>query len=110
MATTALDQPSDPFRSHLLTLLSVYRDDTSAAATKTIPAYHGPSDQQTEAILGGFEAMLGRMRAAESEVKRLKAQIAAPIDSEPKRNGGHPNGGPGAYGVCFLHIVHRNLR
>jgi hypothetical protein len=89
MATLA----GDPFRTHLATLLSQHGGDPQ---TKSISAYDGPTDEE---ILGGFEAMLGRMRAAEQEVKRLRVaeeelnQIKAqsvPLDHERRgANGVH---------------------
>ncbi|KAJ7074815.1 hypothetical protein C8F01DRAFT_1243023 [Mycena amicta] len=49
--------PGDPFKDHLLAILSLY--DTPAQASSPIPRYQGPRDWQTDAILRKVEALLG---------------------------------------------------
>jgi len=53
----------DPFKSHLVALLSIYELGPFPGAP--IPRYEGPSDWQTETILRSLSAFARRMWSAE---------------------------------------------
>ncbi|KAJ7929697.1 hypothetical protein B0H13DRAFT_2310334 [Mycena leptocephala] len=50
----------DPFKDHLLAVLSPH--DAPHAATATVPRYSGPRDWQTDAMLRKVEALLSSRR------------------------------------------------
>jgi osomolarity two-component system sensor histidine kinase NIK1 len=50
--------PADPFKDHLLAVLSLH--DAPRAAAAPIPRYSGPRDWQTDAILRKIEALMKR--------------------------------------------------
>ncbi|KAF7290756.1 hypothetical protein MIND_01316400 [Mycena indigotica] len=56
--------PGDPFKDHLLAVLSLY--DAPAQASIPVPRYHGPRDWQTDAILRKVEALLGARKTSSS--------------------------------------------
>lgn len=60
----------DPFKSHLVALLSIYELGPLRGAP--IPRYEGPSDWQTETILRSLSAIAGRMWAAEQVIADFK--------------------------------------
>ncbi|KAG7442615.1 uncharacterized protein BT62DRAFT_872322, partial [Guyanagaster necrorhizus] len=53
---------TDPFRAHLIALLSIY---ALGAPSAPVPMYDGPSDWGTSAILRSLEDFANRMYAAE---------------------------------------------
>ena len=58
--------PMDPFRAHLVALLSIY--ELGPFPGTPIPRYEGPTDWQTESILKSFGAVARRMCSAEETV------------------------------------------
>jgi hypothetical protein len=60
MGTLAVP-PGDPFKDHLLAVLSLH--DAPRAAAAPVPRYSGPRDWQTDAILRKVEALLSGRRA-----------------------------------------------
>ena len=55
--------PVDPFKGHLIVLLSFY--ELGPVPNGLLPRYEGPADWQTETILRSVEQMAQRMWAAE---------------------------------------------
>jgi hypothetical protein len=55
MGTLAVP-PGDPFKDHLLAILSLH--DTPHAATAPVPCYSSPHDWQTDAILRKVEMLI----------------------------------------------------
>ncbi|KAK0203962.1 hypothetical protein DFS33DRAFT_1261937, partial [Desarmillaria ectypa] len=55
----------DPFRSHLIALLSVY---TLGPSSAPLPKYNGPTDWQTDSILRSLAHFSTRMYAAENVI------------------------------------------
>lgn len=62
MASSVISE--DPFRSHLIVLLSTYELRPSTAATA--PKYTGPSNWQTDAILRSLNKLFKRFTGAEA--------------------------------------------
>lgn len=65
--------PMDPFRAHLVALLSIYELGPFPGAP--IPRYEGPTDWQTETILKSLGAVARRMCSAEESVIDLRKQL-----------------------------------
>jgi osomolarity two-component system sensor histidine kinase NIK1 len=63
----------DPFRAHLVALLSIY--ELGPFPGTPIPRYEGPTDWQTETILKSLSAMARRMCSAEETVGNLRKQL-----------------------------------
>ena len=63
----------DPFRAHLVALLSIY--ELGPFPGTPIPRYEGPTDWQTEFILKSFDAVARRMCSAEEIVSDLRKQL-----------------------------------
>ncbi|TFK35673.1 hypothetical protein BDQ12DRAFT_580577, partial [Crucibulum laeve] len=59
----------DPFRSHLVALLSIYELGPKGAP---IPRWDGPSDWQTDSILRSLSALAKRMWTAEEVVEEAR--------------------------------------
>ncbi|KAJ7800213.1 hypothetical protein B0H13DRAFT_2390540 [Mycena leptocephala] len=59
MSTLAV-LPGDPFKDHLLAVLSLH--DAPCAAAAPVPRYSGPRDWQTDAILRKDKALLSGRR------------------------------------------------
>ncbi|KAJ7060583.1 hypothetical protein C8F01DRAFT_1253911 [Mycena amicta] len=76
--------PGDPFKDHLLAILSLY--DTPAQASSPIPRYHGPRDWQTDAILRKVEALLGA-RKTTTTTKPPVASYNTALEDEVHVNG-----------------------
>ncbi|KAK0506475.1 two-component histidine kinase Le.nik1-like protein [Armillaria luteobubalina] len=85
--------PGDPFRSHLIALLSAY---ALGPGSFSLPKYTGPSDWQTDSILGTLSDFAGRMNRAEKalwslgtdskQVSAIKATtMTAPPTTVPTR-------------------------
>jgi hypothetical protein len=66
-------QQMDPFRAHLVALLSIY--ELGPFPGTPIPRYEGPTDWQTESILKSFAAIARRMCSAEETVIDLRKQL-----------------------------------
>ncbi|KAF8800733.1 hypothetical protein BYT27DRAFT_7049367, partial [Phlegmacium glaucopus] len=62
--------PMDPFRAHLVALLSIY--ELGPFPGTPIPRYEGPTDWQTETILKSLGAVARRMCFAEESVVDLR--------------------------------------
>ncbi|KAK0198025.1 two-component histidine kinase Le.nik1-like protein [Armillaria mellea] len=60
--------PGDPFRSHLIALLSAY---ALGPGSLSLPKYSGPSDWQTDSILRTLSDFAGRMNRAEKALWSL---------------------------------------
>lgn len=60
--------PGDPFRSHLIALLSAY---ALGPGSLSLPKYTGPSDWQTDSILHTLSDFAGRMNRAEKALWSL---------------------------------------
>ncbi|SJL05219.1 related to nik-1 protein (Os-1p protein) [Armillaria ostoyae] len=60
--------PGDPFRSHLIALLSAY---ALGPGSLSLPKYTGPSDWQTDSILRTLSDFAGRMNRAEKALWSL---------------------------------------
>ncbi|KAK0207937.1 hypothetical protein DFS33DRAFT_1225464, partial [Desarmillaria ectypa] len=60
--------PGDPFRSHLIALLSAY---ALGPGCLPLPKYTGPSDWQTDSILRTLSDFAGRMYRAEKALWSL---------------------------------------
>jgi hypothetical protein len=70
----------DPFKSHLVALLSIYELGPFPGAP--IPRYEGPTDWQTETILRSLAAVAQRMWRAEavvSEFKDARSQLVSTL-------------------------------
>lgn len=65
---------TDPFRAHLVALLSMY-ELGSFPGTPTVPRYEGPTDWQTKTILESLDAVARRMYSAEEAVGNLKKEL-----------------------------------
>ena len=63
----------DPFKAHLVVLLSIY--ELGPFPGTPIPRYDGPTDWQTESILKSFGTMARRMCSAEETVTDLRKQL-----------------------------------
>ena len=63
----------DPFRAHLVALLSIY--ELGPFPGTPIPRYEGPSDWQTESILKSFAELARRMCSAEETVSDLRKHL-----------------------------------
>jgi len=62
-------QVMDPFKSHLVALLSLYNSEVTPFATRPpIPEYDGSADWQTDAILKAIDKMAHRMWRAEERI------------------------------------------
>lgn len=61
----------DPFKSHLVVLLSIYESGPTSSAQ--IPRYEGLADWQTQTILHSLETMARRMWAVEKV--RARSQL-----------------------------------
>lgn len=71
--TSIAEHPSastDPFKSHLVALLSVYELGPQPGAP--IPKYDGPADWQTETILRSLATIARRMWTAEGVVTEFQ--------------------------------------
>ncbi|KAK0473789.1 hypothetical protein IW261DRAFT_1342266, partial [Armillaria novae-zelandiae] len=69
----------DPFRSHLIALLSVY---SLGPSTAPLPKYNGPTDWQTDSILRSLAQFSARIYAAENVAPGVNKQEHRP-DSKP---------------------------
>ncbi|TFK61095.1 hypothetical protein BDN72DRAFT_747236, partial [Pluteus cervinus] len=72
MAAVATISPhSDPFRSHLITLLSAY-ELGPGPHSQPVPRYEGPADWQTDHILRSLTAIASRMLNAEHSLATIQ--------------------------------------
>lgn len=74
---------SDPFKSHLVALLSIYELGPFPGAP--IPRYEGPTDWQTDTILRSLATVAQRMWRAEAvvtEFKDARSQLVSDVCSE----------------------------
>ncbi|KAF9033886.1 hypothetical protein BJ165DRAFT_1332673, partial [Panaeolus papilionaceus] len=77
--------PTDPFKAHLISLLSLYElhpiglkpkhgpGVVSNGSHNPIPKYEGPTDWQTDAIFRSIGEIVSRMWRAERVVEVLRA-------------------------------------
>ncbi|KAK0444528.1 two-component histidine kinase Le.nik1-like protein [Desarmillaria tabescens] len=79
----------DPFRSHLIALLSVY---SLGLSTAPLPKYNGPTDWQTDSILRSLADFSSRMYAAEKAIHGVDKQERQKCD--PKRSTSSPETDP----------------
>ncbi|KAJ7753613.1 hypothetical protein DFH07DRAFT_509925 [Mycena maculata] len=70
----------DPFRDHLLAVLSLHDPHVPKGAAPPLPRYTGPRDWQTDAILRGVEVLL---RAASNSTTGGKEPPTPPAPSAP---------------------------
>ncbi|KAJ7714307.1 hypothetical protein B0H14DRAFT_3901808 [Mycena olivaceomarginata] len=70
--------PADPFKDHLLAVLSLH--DAPRAAAAPIPRYSGPRDWQTDAILRKIEAL---MKRAPSPAAKTNGASHSPTPTPP---------------------------
>ena len=72
-SATTPSMPLDPFRAHLVALLSIY--ELGPFPGTPIPRYEDPSDWQTESILKSLSTLVRRMSSAEETVADLRKQL-----------------------------------
>ncbi|KAJ3502690.1 hypothetical protein NLJ89_g8773 [Agrocybe chaxingu] len=77
----------DPFKSHLVALLSVY--ELGPFPGTPIPRYEGPSDWQTETILRSLAAVARRMQIAEDTVAAFKEAEEQREEEEMSESSAH---------------------
>ncbi|KAJ8482196.1 hypothetical protein ONZ45_g15040 [Pleurotus djamor] len=68
---STMPSPHDPFRAHLIALLSVYLISPSPAV---IPRYDGPHDWTTKSILNSLEELQKKRMDAEAQLEAFKAR------------------------------------
>ncbi|KAJ7929688.1 hypothetical protein B0H13DRAFT_2652257 [Mycena leptocephala] len=88
MGTLAVP-PGDPFKDHLLAVLSLHDPPPPRAAAAPVPRYSGPRDWQTDAILRKVEALLsGRRATGTSQTSILKNVNGASTPAAASASGG----------------------
>jgi len=82
----------DPFKAHLVALLSIY--ELGPFPGTPIPRYEGPTDWQTESILKSFGLMARRMCSAEETVSDLRKQLNGETETIVEESTDSPHQSP----------------
>ncbi|KAF7333366.1 hypothetical protein MVEN_02352200 [Mycena venus] len=85
MGTLPAPMPGDPFKDHLLAVLSLH--DAPRGAAAPVPRYSGPRDWQTDAILRKVEALMKKAPATTSSTPTNSNSVLPITNANAKTNG-----------------------